>query len=75
MIPEPPWSAVGALQGEVQRLQSQIYEKADTHEIRQVRDALARLERTIGEVRASCDGLGDRLQALENQVSQENAHE
>ncbi len=63
--PQAPWTGIGSLQSEVQDIRSALHGKADKHEIHSLDSRLASVERSLGEISASCDGLSRRLETIE----------
>lgn len=64
-----PWTAIGRLQADVQRIEAATHRKVELHNIHtamaEVSGVLVRLERAVEELRAEVAGVRDRLQTLE----------
>ena len=74
MSPLSPFTDVGALQADVQKIryevqamQPQIHNKADTHEIHAIYSRMDNVEHSMREISAVLDGLCYRLEAIERE--------
>lgn len=70
---QPPWTNIGALQQEIYEMREKIRGKAESYEVYSINSRLDGLERTVGEIRAVCDGLVTRFET-EIQALRESTH-
>ena len=59
-----PWSDTGRLQGDIDRLSSQVNQKAGSYEVSSLNSKVDGLELTVGELSSSLDGLRSELSQL-----------
>lgn len=64
-----PWSDVGRLQGDIDRLGHEVHRKADAHELHQTNRNVDSLERECRELRSEVDGLRYELQQLREDLT------
>lgn len=67
----PPWTDIGRLQAEVDRLKNDLHSKVNDYEHSSTKTSLARVERDLGGIRTEIDGLLARIEALELASEQE----
>lgn len=60
-----PWSDTGRLQGDIDRVASDVRGKVDRHELDQTKRDVDSVERELREVRSEVDGLRRELQELQ----------
>lgn len=60
-----PWTEVGRLQQEMSQVHLDLYRKADKHEISSTNSNVVSLEREIGDLRSTLDGIRIELQELQ----------
>lgn len=65
MIPQAPWTGVGAIQGELSSLKQEIDRKANSYEIHDINRKMDSLERECRNIRSEIDGILTKLQELE----------
>jgi len=71
--PQPPWSGIGSLQGDVSNLRQELNRKADSHEIHSIHSTVDSLEHTIREISTSLDGLRSEIEEIRQ--NQQNTEE
>ena len=59
-----PWTDIGSLQQKADSLQSEMYRKADKHEMDSLRSKLGCLECSVRELSSSLDSLRSELEEL-----------
>ncbi len=67
-----PTSGHGILQGEIDRLKTDINRKADSHEISSLNSRMGSVEREVSQISTEIDGLRSELQRLEESINQEH---
>ena len=61
----PPWTDIGRLQAEVDRLKTDLHNKVNDYEHSATKVSLVRVECALGNIRTEIDGLLTRIEALE----------
>ena len=61
----PPWTEIGRLQSDIHSIEQKLHGKVSTYELSSLHSKVDGLERAIGEIRSSLDGLRFELQALQ----------
>ena len=59
-----PWTDTGRLQGDIDRVNSELHRKADSHEVSLLHIDVAGLERTVGQLSSDLDELRRQLDQL-----------
>lgn len=60
-----PWSDTGRLQGDIDRLNSELHRKANEYEVSTLRSTVGSLEYSVRELSATCDVLRSELSQLQ----------
>ena len=65
-----PWTDTGRLQGDVDRINSELHRKADSYEVSSLNSKLDSVERTCGELRTEIDEFRNQLEHLRENFRQ-----
>lgn len=69
MMYDVPWSQIGQLQQEVDRVKSELGRKAENYEIHTLIGRVDSMEHALWDIRSILDGHLSRLQACEDKLA------
>ena len=70
---DAPWTQIGSLQQDVSSLKSELYRKADSHEIHSLDSRLDRLADSLRSLESVVDGLRSQLETQARQLDEHQA--
>ena len=70
---DAPWTQIGSLQQDVSSLKSELYRKADSHEIHSLDSRLDRLADSLRSLESVVDGLRSQLETQARQLEEHQA--
>lgn len=65
-----PWSDIGTLQRDVSRIKQDLHNKADNHEVLEIKRKVDSMERTMREISTNVDELRYRVEDAENKINE-----